>query len=90
MSYSTCSVYKEEDEDVGRDVLRIHGDKWRLVEEPKAILEKAFKLKKDSTAKDRSEEFLVGAHCSEYGIRFCHACSKGLFSGFFCALFKRK
>ena len=28
--YSTCSIYKEEDENVVKDVLKKYGDKWEI------------------------------------------------------------
>jgi 16S rRNA C967 or C1407 C5-methylase (RsmB/RsmF family) len=31
VSYSTCSIYKEEDENVVKDILQKYGKTWRVV-----------------------------------------------------------
>jgi len=52
VSYSTCSIYWEEDEKVVKDILSKHG-KWQVAPNLKDIVAKTFKLKKDQKGKDK-------------------------------------
>lgn len=87
ISYSTCSIYQEEDEQVVKQVLAKAGKGWKVATNFKEIVEKSLKMKKDQEGKDRLEKLMQGIHISDWGARFCHHCSEGVFSGFFCVLF---
>lgn len=87
--YSTCSIYKEEDEDVVKDILKKFGEKWEIPTNLAEIIEKVFQVKKGEKT-DQKEKFMQGMHVSKYGVRICPSCSKGRLNGFFCAIFQRK
>ena len=92
VTYSTCSIYAEEDERVVADVLKKHGGRWRVAPNLESITAQLFKMKKDKarTKKDKPAASLAGAHITAHGIKFCHHCSGGLFNGFFFCLLQRK
>lgn len=46
VSYSTCSIYPEEDEQLVKEVLKKDSKNWRVVPDLKSIVEKTLKLKK--------------------------------------------
>lgn len=62
VSYSTCSVYQEEDEQIVQDVLKKFGDKWRIAPNMHEIVQKAFKAPKESSKKDEIESYTAGIH----------------------------
>ena len=76
VSYSTCSVYYEEDEQVVKDVLKKYGDRWQIAKNMDEIVEKTFKAPKNSSKKDEREAYVAGIHKTEGGgLKFCSKCS---------------
>jgi len=62
VSYSTCSVYQEEDEQIVKDVLKKFGDKWQIAPNLHEIVQKVFKAPKESSKKDEMESYTAGIH----------------------------
>ena len=91
VSYSTCSIYKEEDEQIVGDVLKKFGDEWEVCPNMQEIVWKTFLPPKGSEEKNEAEKYKKGIHFTKSGgVKFCPKCSHSRLSGFFCALFKRK
>lgn len=52
VSYSTCSIFKEEDEQIVGDVIKKFGDDWEIAPNMKEIVWKTFLPQKNSEKKD--------------------------------------
>lgn len=96
VTYSTCSIYPEEDELLVEDILRKNPG-YKVPDNLQEILEKVFQLKKDDRNEKSLKEagaFIKGAHVMNskknekpLGVKMCPKCSKGRFNGFFCTVF---
>lgn len=48
VSYSTCSIYHEEDESVVKDLLNKHAEHWQVAPHFAEAVDKVFSLKKEN------------------------------------------
>mmetsp|Transcript_14701 Transcript_14701/g.25023 ORF Transcript_14701/g.25023 Transcript_14701/m.25023 type:complete len:94 (+) Transcript_14701:1120-1401(+) len=82
ISYSTCSIYREEDECVVNDLLNKHYEHWELSPNFAEAVKKCLQLKKEDRGNkkmsEKVESLLEGIHISEEGLgaRLCPMCSK--------------
>lgn len=79
--YSTCSIYQEENEWVVKDLLKMHGKKWKTVDLSELDIGMSKKFKKGF-------HFNIGK--AGNSLRICSSCGpKNYLNGFFLCLFER-
>ena len=80
VTYSTCSIYRDENENVVKDVLKKVGKIWRTIDLSEVI--------KDKIPKKYRKGFHIDNELNS--IRVCPSCGpNGYLKGFFCVIFER-